>query len=46
MLLEKPGSSREALARELREQLGALGVDFHVRTLKLSAFCLLTAAPV
>ncbi len=32
--LEKPGSSREALARELREHLRALGVDYHVRTLK------------
>ena len=34
LLLEKPASSREALARELREHLGALGVDYHVRTLK------------
>jgi RNA polymerase primary sigma factor len=33
-LLEKPASSREALARELAEDLGALGVDYHVRTLK------------
>ena len=32
--LEKPASSREALARELAEHLGALGVDYHVRTLK------------
>ena len=34
LLLEKRASSREALARELRERLGALGVDYHVRTLK------------
>ena len=34
LLLEKQAPSREALARELREHLGALGVDYHVRTLK------------
>ena len=34
LLLEKQAPDREALARELREHLGALGVDYHVRTLK------------
>ena len=33
LLLEKPGLSREGLARELQEHLRALGVDYHVRTL-------------
>ena len=34
LLLEKPESSREALARALQEHLRALGVDYHVCTLK------------
>ena len=33
-LLEQPASSREALARELAEHLGLIGVHYHVRTLK------------
>jgi RNA polymerase sigma-32 factor len=31
---ENPGLSREALARDLRERLAALGIDYHLRTLK------------
>jgi WhiB family redox-sensing transcriptional regulator len=34
LLVENPASSREALARELREHLRTLGVDYHIRTLK------------
>jgi WhiB family redox-sensing transcriptional regulator len=34
VLVEDPTSSREALARELREHLRTLGLDYHIRTLK------------
>ena len=34
LLLQKEDCSREALARELKEHLETLGVDYHVRTLK------------
>ena len=34
LFLQKEDVSREALARELKEHLKTLGVDYHVRTLK------------
>ncbi len=34
LFLQKKDGSREALARELKEHLESLGIDYHVRTLK------------
>ena len=34
LFLQKKEGSREALARELKEHLESLGIDYHVRTLK------------
>ena len=34
LFLQKKAGSREALARELKEHLESLGIDYHVRTLK------------